>query len=200
MLGELDDYFPLCEPLIKNIENKKIIAAVSHTLILEVLDTMRKKYLKELTFQGILEKNVVQKNFMLKKKCLNFIKTLDEFLTSRKVSMIDLDYPTSEYHDLLLKKFQNYFGYIRVMSMCPNCRSIVSRDSRKCSKCGKTINSIKKMYRYKGLGYVDLEHAYMAKHGNVSVFYTSDTSFRSLNNDPYFRPIEFKIIPHPSKL
>ncbi len=201
MLGDKDDYFPLCKPLIDNLESGKKIAVVSYTLLLEVIDTMRKKMPKRTDFSGGTREECDSKKPIVEQKIIDFIKKINEYSKARKILIIRPRETISEHQSIILKKLQNYFGYIRVMSVCSQCNEgFVPRDSKlECPKCNETFEPTQK-YQYKGLGYVDLEHAYLAKYGKSSTFYTSDTSFKSLSNDPDFKSIKFAIIPHPSKI
>lgn len=201
MLGEQDYYFPLCKPLIDNLESGKKVAVVSYAVILEVIDTMRRKIPKRMEFTGGSREECGSKIPLIDAKIVEFVKKINKYAKERKILIIKPYESVSKHQSTILQKLRSYFGYIRVMSTCPSCKDgVIPRDSNvECPKCGKSIDPVKK-YQYKGLGYVDLEHAYLAKYGNASTFYTSDTSFKSLNHDEYFKPMRFTIIPHPSRI
>lgn len=59
---------------------------------------------------------------------------------------------------------------------------------------GRITGGTRAKYQYAGLGPADVEHAYLASYAGVSTFYTADKAFDSLNGDPTFAGISFKIL------
>jgi len=162
---------------------------------------MRRKMPQRMEFTGGSREESASKASLVNAKTGEFGKKIHRYARERKVLIMRPRESISGHHGAILQKLQRYFGHIRVTYTCPNCRSrtVPGYPHAGCPGCGKSVDPVKR-YRYRGLGYVDLEHAYLAKCGNVSTFYTSDTSFKSLNQDEHFQPIKFTIIPHPSRI
>ena len=200
-MGTKDDYFPLCKPLIDVIIRGEKTAIVPYVVILETIHTLRSKLTQELNFDGDSRDHCDSKKPIVEGIIKDFVRAIREFSKDGKIIIPRLRTPLSEHHATILKKIRNYFGYVRVMGFCPYCEDgHVDRDSKNsCPSCGCNRDSIRK-YNYKGLGHVDIEHAYLAKNTNTNTFYSTDTSFRNLQGDTEFNPIEFKIIPHPDKI
>jgi len=201
MLGKNDDYYPVCKPLIENIETKSKIAVVSYLVLLESIHVLRHKITKNLEFKGGSRSECQSKIPIVKSLIKEFIKTINEFSKQGKILIPRPQGAIFEHHSTVLKKMNDYFGYVRTMSICPLCeKGYVTRDSENiCPSCGKKHESIKE-YQYKGLGHADLEHAYLAKNTGSVVFYSTDKSFKELNGDPDFGAMSFEIVPHPDTL
>ena len=197
MMGEKDDFFQSSKSLIANLENRNNVALVSNTLILETIDVLRKKLLTRIKFSGDSRMARDSKKSLVEKTILSFTTKIDDYSESQKILLIEPPMTLSEHQTVILDKFQSYFGHVGVINRCPKCRTDgIPRGFNKCPNCKKTMKSIKK-YKYKGLGYVDFEHAYLAKWGKASRFYTTDKAFKSLNGDPDFQSIIFKILSPP---
>ena len=154
---------------MKNGKNRVI---VSDTLIWEVVDTVRKRIPRMAgsseSFRGTDEAKKRHIEGVVWDIVVGFITTVGSYSKSGHVRLVQPDAPVYRHQGMILEKLKNYFGQVHITR--------------------------KKRYEYKGLGYVDFEHAYLAKQAGASAFYTSDRSFNSLNNDRDFRPIEFIIV------
>lgn len=201
MLGSNDDYYPLCKPLIDNIEDGKKIAIISYLILMETIHVLRTKVIKKTPFDGDTRKDCDSKKPNAENIIKDFMRIINEFSKQKKILLIRPRETITDHHSRVLRKLRNYFGYIRPMSICPYCTNgYASRGSNnECPSCGKPLESIKQ-YQYKGLGHTDLEHAVLARQGSCSSFYSSDTSFKDLTGDPDFGALMFKVIPHPSKI
>ena len=201
MLGSNDDYYPLCKPLIDNIENKNKVAIISYLMLIETIHVLRTKVIKKTPFTGESRSECDSKKSNAENIIKDFMRIINEFSKQKKILLIRPRETITDHHSKVLKKIRNYFGYIRPMSICPYCiKAYVDRKStNECPSCGKSLDSVKE-YQYKGLGHADLEHAFLAKQSSSPVFYSSDTSFGDLKGDPDFGSLIFEIIPHPSRI
>ena len=201
MLGDKDDYYSVCKPLIENIETRKKIAIVSYLTIMETVHALRRRIVEKSDFTGPDRSECMSKIPTVKSQIKEFIRRINELSKQQKIIIPRPSTKISEHHSTALKKLNNYFGRIRPMAICPYCeKGYVGRDAEnKCPSCGNNHNSINK-YQYKGLGHADIEHAYLARSSNAPLFYSTDTSFSELNGDPDFGSMSFKIIPHPSMI
>ena len=111
MLGERDAYFPLCKPLIENIENGKKIAIVPHALILEVIDTMRRKMPQRIDFAGDSREECDSKKLIVEEKISNFVKKIYDYSKSRKILIIKPRETISEHQSIIQLLFFAIFIY-----------------------------------------------------------------------------------------
>jgi len=106
MLGEQDDYFPLCKPLIDNLESGKKVAVVSYAVILEVIDTMRRKIPKRMEFTGGSREECGSKIPLIDAKIVEFVKKINKYAKERKILIIKPyeSVSTSKYHSAKITK------------------------------------------------------------------------------------------------
>lgn len=201
MLGDKDDYYPVCKPLIENIETRKKIAIVSYLTIMETIHALRRRIVEKSDFTGDSKDECRSKIPIVKNVIKEFIRRVNELSKQKKIIIPRPSTKISEHHSTALKKLNNYFGRVRPMNICPYCKKCyVGRNAKnECISCNNKLDSIN-VYQYKGLGHADIEHAFLAHNSNTTSFYSTDTSFNDLKGDPDFGSMSFKIIPHPSRI
>jgi hypothetical protein len=67
---------------------------------------------------------------------------------------------------------------------------IAQKYTSRCRSCNASFER----YSYKGLGWIDLMHAFLAIGFYVDGFITADKSFASLSNDPKFSNLQITIV------
>lgn len=201
IIGKNDDYYPVCKPLIDDIEIGNKVAVISHMVLLETIHAIRRKIPENIKFEGESKQICDSKNTIVNVATNKFVETVKELSKRRKILITRPPITIAEHHATVLKKIKNYFGYIRPISCCPYCsKGRVNRNSKnECPVCHKEHESIKK-YEYKGLGHADMEHAFFAKRSGAPVFYTTDKPFENLNGDGDFSPLQFIILQNPASI
>ena len=149
MLGDRDDYYANCKPLIDNIENGKKVAVVSHLLIMEAIHVLRQRTVEKAEFTGSnrteCDKNIPVANLLVKK----FMSKMKKLAGERKIIFARSNKTIIYHHHATLEKLNGYFGYVRPVSICPYCeRGRVGRDRRNtCPSCNNSLGPINK-YQY----------------------------------------------------
>ena len=126
--------------------------------------------------------NVYQRE-ALTKTCVNkFVNLVKRLYIQEKITIIRPSQSIAAHHSAVLSKLKTIFGRIRLNLHCENCRRryLVQTHSDNCPTCGGSLTH-SDHYEYKGLGHADIEHAYFAKYGGASIFYSTDKSFDDLS-------------------
>ena len=200
MLGDRDDYYVYCKPLIDDIETGEKVAIGSYLVIMEAIHVLRQRIVEKREFTGgdraECDKNIPVADSLVKK----FMSKMKKLAEKQKIIIVGSNKTVDYHHHTTLGKLNDYFGYVRPVSICPYCKKgRVGREKQNtCPSCNSSPGSVNK-YQYKALGHADIEHAYFARYNSVSIFCSADTSFHGLKNDPDFSPIKFQIIKHPDR-
>ena len=200
MLGDRDDYYVYCKPLIDDIETGEKVAIVSYLVIMEAIHVLRQRIVEKREFAGggrtECDKNIPVADLLVKK----FMSKMKKLADKQKVILVGSNKTVDYHHNTTLKKLTGYFGYVRPVSICPYCKTgrVGRKRQNTCPSCNNSPRSVNG-YQYKALGHADIEHAYFARYDFVQVFCSADTSFQGLANDPDFSPIKFQIIKHPDQ-
>lgn len=168
MRGRSDKFFPQSQALVDRIISGKNVAIVSNLILLETIDVLRKRIVKNSQMGDAPEDHAAirRKIDAVTEKFLNLICKMSE---NKQVLMVRPSLHVEEHHARVLTKFRRYFGSVHT----------VRGQNR---------------HRYKGLGHADFEHALLALSYMVPEFYTADNSFEDLKGDSDFSSIHFNTI------
>lgn len=190
MLGNNDHFYHLCKPLIENIEQKRCIAIVSYPVIMESIHVIRRRVAERQPVRS--DANSLESESLAEKRSDDFIKLVKRLAEQKKIVITRPTKNVTAYNAAVLKKLRTLSGYVKLERQCKNCqRPYLARSSSSpCPLCGRTGTAARK-YKYRGLGHVDVEHAYLAVYSRASTFYSTDKAFASLAYDPDFNTINF---------
>ena len=179
MLGDRDEYYAMCKPLIDRVKNGEKVAVVSYLVILEAIHVLRRRTIAKSEFGGS-GRDEYNKNISTAKTLVRgFMSEIYKLSEEKKIIIAIHDKTTLHHHHrTTMKKLNSYFGYVRTVSVCPYCEQgrVGRRGNNACPSCNANHKPISK-YQYKALGHADIEHAYLATYSSVSLFYSTDTSW-----------------------
>ena len=177
MLGYNDNFNSKCKPLIEDINKRRKTVVVSQPVLLETIHVIRDQ---------------VTETTLAKSKVDEFIRIIHKFSKQNKIVIAVLDKTIAEHYSVVLDKLKTYYGEVGFKPFCKICdrHYFVRNTSGLCPSCNGNLGSFGKRC-YRGLGHVDIEHAYFAYHSGVSTFYSTDKSFSDLSDDPDFSSITF---------
>ena len=198
MLGSTDEFFPKARLLIDNVCSGKNIAIVSNLVILETIHVLRRKITENSQYVGSNRENYDNLERQINKKIRIFIGSIIAMANDKKIFIPKSHLSIAAHHSMVLEKSRSYFGYLRTISICSNCKKRSARRSVQdtCKHCN-SANDLIHRYDYKGLGHADLEHVFFARSNYVKEFHSADKSFKGLTKDSDFKSINFKILQSP---
>ena len=194
MRGKSDKFFPQAKKLVDEVLSGKKIAVMSQLVLLETIHALRQKIAQNSPYDNRnTNKHDIQTQ--INKTVQQFLNSVRIMVEDGHVIILNPSASVASHHNRVLQKSVKYFGYLRIIGICPYCENgwVGRHASNTCGHCGHTKNSIKK-YNYKGLGHADLEHAFFALSGHATEFYSADKSFMDLKNDSDFDNISFRIV------
>lgn len=180
--GPSDHAYPSAKRIIEEeIGGKKAVGLVSLLTLMEIIDVIRKRITErtnKLTLENMTEQT---RNFFIKSESDKQIKILINALTSMERQKL---IAFADFTPLDLKKImdnvydysRNYFGEIRKFSTCSICRR--QHES----------------FSYKGLGWIDIMHSFLAIGLCADELITADKSFSFLRTDSKFSSLKIVII------
>lgn len=186
MLGHNDNFYSVCKPLIEDVKRKRRVAIVSHLTIMESIYAIRKRVAARSSYVGN-GTNISQRESLTKNYVNKFVKLVERLSAQEKIIIIRPNQSITAHHSAVLSKLKIIFGRIRLNLHCSNCerRYLVQKHSDNCPACGGSL-TYSDCYEYRGLGHADIEHAYFAKYGGASIFYSTDKSFDDLSDNQDF--------------
>jgi len=200
MLGDRDYYYARSKSLIDDVEAGRKTAVVSYLVMMETIHVLRKVVVEQSRYAGH-DRAECSKTLDPAESLVNrFVHKIKKLSKERKVIIARPDKKIHEHHYAAMAKLRDCLGYVRVISLCPYCKTgrVGREDQNKCPACDSGLAHVRK-YQYKALSHPDIEHAYLARYSSAASFHSADTSFRDLGSDPDFDPMGFEIIPPPPK-
>ena len=181
MRGNTDKLFPQAQLLIDNVLSGKNIAVVSYLVILETIHVLRRKITENSPYVGSSRENYDNLEEQINKKVDNFIKSVYTMAKDGKILIPKPSLSIAAHHSMVLGKSKSYFGYLRTVSTCSQCKTKRARRRSAqdvCIHCNRA-NSLTHRYDYKGLGHADLEHIFFARSSRVKEFQCRQVVYRS---------------------
>lgn len=174
--GNYDRKYNITADIINNATNNKI-AIISRLVILEVINTIRKRIAEREPFVGLLKNNEDVRNIIKSKidYCIKeFIDKITKWESTGKLLIVDSQTPISDVFNTTFLMLYGLFGEIT--------------DSRRCRICKNAHDS----YSYKGIDHFDIQHALMAKESLTTEFVTFDVGYEQLR--PHFPEFSINIL------
>lgn len=192
IVGPSDRYFADCKPLIDDVRRGDRIAVVSHPLIMETQYALRKKYARAPAFD-MPEPGYARQ--ATQPAVDRFAAVMKSLMEGNMATLPSYGMGVGDYHEEMAGWYGGYCGRFRQISVCRGCGSHFPWAGRggACMSCGAAYEPSVR-HRYGMLSPADMEHAYLARHGLASEFYTNDAAFDDLNGDPRFFPMRFNVV------
>ncbi|MGG6459963.1 MAG: hypothetical protein ACM3JQ_00910, partial [Candidatus Eiseniibacteriota bacterium] len=158
--GKYDYNFQKSKILLEEIirrENK--IGVISDLVILEMINIIRVKSIQKEKFRGKIKNNphiAIQLKRMVNRYIGMFINKITEWVSAGKLLIIKVEISMAKFYKKVRNIQENFFGDIL--------------DSYKCKMCDAHHDS----YIFRGIDHYDIQHALIAKIGNVNRFATFD--------------------------
>jgi hypothetical protein len=182
-IGNNDIFYASSKTFINdNIETNKIKGVVSLLSLLEAIQVIRTRITSNTEKIALDFMNDDKRKQYLSNICEEKIKILIQYLRTKEdeKKLFFTDFSIVDLNNVYNESFQflsDYFGYIPFYPRCGRCYQIYPH------------------YEYKGVGGIDLLHAYLAKECYCSLFVTTDGGFRDLEGLPQFLNIHFEVLP-----
>lgn len=186
MLGQDDNFYNVCKPLIEDIEHRRRVAVVSYLTVMESIHAIRRR-VAIVSLPAESGRTISQRE-TLARNCVNkFVKFVGSLSIQKKIIIVRPTQSIATHHLAVLNKLKTIFGRVDLNLYCTNCqrRYLVQRHSDNCPSCGGSL-TYSNRYEYRGLSHADIAHAYFARYGGASLFYSTDKSFDDLSDDPDF--------------
>ena len=178
---------PTARKQIQQLDPTKCIAIVSDIIMAEAIHNLRQIWINETKYTSSDKEHVEKVKSGAEAKIKDyFTKPMEKMQRDGKVLMETPSIDNIELHNKILQKMKNYPGVTRTVDTCPKCGTQLNNNFKNtCKKCKNQIKP-KQVYKYKGLGYADLMHAYTAHLLKVDILYSFDTGFKGLQTDKDF--------------
>lgn len=175
-LNNKDKHHDFANMLIEKMERGEIQVVLTRLAMMETIGGIRNKIPVFEQHTGILDeskKDEITTKILLKIK--KFIASATEWERQEKILIAD---GLMSFSDFMKTAFIHHYAYMG---------KIVEKEW--CSSCRRPLNQ--KTYAHYGLGHWDFQHALLARLLNVSILYSTDEDFLSLNSNPEFKSIQF---------
>lgn len=181
-LGPADRFYVKAKQIIEeDVMKKQIVGLVSMLTLLETIDVIRYRVAEKTDRATLDSMDGSMRNSYIRTESDNKIKALITVLTQMENQGYII---FSDFTPLDLKQIMNnvydyskaYFGMIKKYFRCRICRNPFER------------------YSYKGLGWIDVMHAFIALELCADGFLTADKSFGHFLSEPKFAGLQITII------
>ena len=186
MLGLDDNFYSVCKPLIEDIEHGRCVAVVSYLTIMESIHAIRRR-IAIVSLPAGSGRTISQREALARNCANRFVEFVGSLSAQKKIIIVRPTQNIATHQLAVLNKLKTIFGRVDLNLHCTNCqrRYLVQKHSDRCPTCGGSLTHSNR-YEYKGLSHADIAHAYFARYGGASLFYSTDKSFDDLSDDPDF--------------
>jgi len=181
-LGPTDRFYQTAKEIMeKDILGKQIIGLISMLTLLEVIDVIRHRITERTNKVTLDLMDEPSKNLYVRTETEKKIKEMIDILTLMEsqgfivfadFTPLDLKQIMSDVYDYS----RNYFGMVRKYFNCQICHNPLEH------------------YSYKGLGWIDLLHAFLAVGLFADGLITADKGFGHLSTDQKFSGLKITVI------
>jgi predicted nucleic acid-binding protein len=181
-LGPTDYHYANAKQIIeKDIMKKRTIGLVSTLVLLEIIDVIRHRVTERTNKATMNHMDENTRKSYIKtesdKKITDLVNVLTQMENQGYVIFADFTpLDLKQIMDNVYVYSKKYFGLIRKYFRCRFCRSFFEH------------------YSYRGLGWIDVMHAFLALELCADGFTTADKSFKDLQTDPQFSELPIAII------
>jgi predicted nucleic acid-binding protein len=170
----LDNRAQRVQQLIDQIKEDDEVILVSHLVLLEVLEVIRKRITQMEQYTSLDDNKKEEIKDKIQEKTNNFIEILYRLVQEHRVALVNSQESVDTWFKATYSIFTTSFGDISTYN-----------------SGGKGNNPPR--YRYRGVGHYDIQHALTAKEYSARGLYTFDWGFAELQGNQEFEGIQFVI-------
>jgi predicted nucleic acid-binding protein len=170
----LDNRAQRVQQLIDQIKEDDEVILVSHLVLLEVLEVIRKRITQMEQYTSLDDNKKEEIKDKIQEKTNNFIEILYRLVQEHRVALVNSQESVDTWFKATYSIFTTSFGDISTYN-----------------SGGKGNNPLR--YRYRGVGHYDIQHALTAKEYSARGLYTFDWGFAELQGNQEFEGIQFVI-------
>ncbi|MFA7073516.1 MAG: hypothetical protein HQP72_05830 [Methanoculleus sp.] len=160
--------------MIDQIKEDDEVILVSHLVLLEVLEVIRKRITQMEQYTSLDDNKKEEIKDKIQEKTNNFIEILYRLVQEHRVALVNSQESVDTWFKATYSIFTTSFGDISTYN-----------------SGGKGNNPPR--YRYRGVGHYDIQHALTAKEYSARGLYTFDWGFAELQGNQEFEGIQFVI-------
>lgn len=164
------------QQLFHQIEEDEDVILVSHLVLLEVLEVIRKRITESEPYTDLDDNKKKEIKGKVQKKTSLFLKALSHLIREHRVALIDSQKPVDQWFGMTYSIFISSSGDISTHNHYPGGRR------RALPK-----------YRYRGVGHYDIQHALTAQEFSARDLHTFDQGFVELEGHQEFEGMKFLI-------
>ncbi|ABK78613.1 hypothetical protein CENSYa_2009 [Cenarchaeum symbiosum A] len=193
LIGPDSDAFTAkCNALFYDVEKRRVKLAASNHILSETLHTLRKDVVDNAP-PGAGEDECRR---LVDERSKSFLDEVDRLKREEKIQvapMLAAEGQIKDHYQYVWDKLISIPYQAMIMNRCPKCKEhLPEHHDGPCTRCTKNVRS-RVGYRYSGMGYPDMDHAYIALQHDVSALYTADRGFENLWGDPEFEGMEIYV-------
>ena len=162
------------QQLLDQIKEDEEVILVSHLVLLEVLEVIRKRVTEKEPYSELNDEKKKEIMAKIQEKTNVFLKSLSQLIKEHKVALIDSQEPVDKWFKRTYSIYISSSGDISARNYFPDRRGNPA-------------------LRYQGVGHYDIQHALTAKEFSARALYTFDRGFSRLDNDRAFEGVRFLI-------
>ncbi|KAF5029865.1 PIN domain-containing protein [Methanoculleus sp. 10] len=162
------------QQLLDQIKEDEEVILVSHLVLLEVLEVIRKRVTEKEPYSELNDEKKKEIMAKIQEKTNVFLKSLSQLIKEHKVALIDSQEPVDKWFKRTYSIYISSSGDISARNYSPDRRGNPA-------------------LRYQGVGHYDIQHALTAKEFSARALYTFDQGFSRLDNDRAFEGVRFLI-------
>lgn len=162
------------QQLLDQIEEDEEVILVSHLVLLEVLEVIRKRITEREPYTELNDEKKKKIMDKIQEKTNVFLKSLSQLVKEHKVALIDSQEPVDKWFKRTYSIYISSSGGISTRNYSPSHRG------------GPAL-------RYQGVGHYDIQHALTAKEFSARALYTFDRGFSRLDDNRAFEGMRFLI-------
>jgi pentatricopeptide repeat protein len=164
--------------LFEKAEENGIKIAVSHLILLELFDVIRKRTIENCDFKDL---SAARKGELIKKyedKRTEVAEKISRLWKEQKIEIKNPNEKIEDHYKEIYKYLVQSFGDIGEKDWCFDCKQKIPQ----------------KKNRYLGAGHLDFQHACIAKNFKVQQFFTFDKGFSEIKKNTAFDLLKIEIL------
>ncbi|MFA4861036.1 type II toxin-antitoxin system VapC family toxin [Methanoregula sp.] len=172
-----DKHTEKAKKLFAYAEENKIKIAVSHLVLLELFDIIRKRTIENSEYNGLSDDRKKQLIQNYEDTRQEIAEKISKLWKAEKIEIKDPDNKIVDHYKNIYKYLVQSFGDIGQKDWCFDC---------KCK-----MPQIK--YKYQGTGHLDIQHALIARDFQIKQFVTFDKGFSEIIKNKEFESLKIEI-------
>lgn len=164
------------QQLFDQIEEDEEVILVSHLVLLEVLEVIRKRITESEPYTDLDDSKKKEIKDKIQEKTNLFLKALSQLIREHRVALIDSQKPVDQWFKMTYSIFVSSSGDISIHNYYPDGRR-------------RTLPK----YQYRGVGHYDIQHALTAQEFSARDLHTFDQGFVELEDHQEFEGMKFLV-------